>query len=34
VVATDSGKAAFYLPKFCSQKVVFDDVGSLMRRFL
>lgn len=34
VVATDSGKAAFYLPKFCSQEVVFDDVGSLMRRFL
>jgi predicted aconitase len=34
VVATDSGKAAFYLPKFCSQKVVFDDVVSLMRRFL
>ena len=34
VVATDSGKAAFYLPKFCSQKVVFDDVESIMRRFL
>jgi predicted aconitase len=34
VVATDSGKAAFYLPKFCAQKVVFDDVEGLMRRFL
>ncbi|MFQ6106719.1 MAG: aconitase X catalytic domain-containing protein [Thermoplasmata archaeon] len=33
-VATNSGKAAFYLPKFCSQKVVFDDAANLMRRFL
>lgn len=34
IVATNSGKAAFYLPKFCSQKVIFDDVSSLIRRFL
>jgi predicted aconitase len=34
VVATNSGKAAFYLPKFCSQKVIFDDVTSLIRRFI
>lgn len=34
VVATNSGKAAFYLPKFCSQKVIFDDTKSLIRRFI
>ena len=34
VIATNSGKAAFYLPKFCSQKVIFDDAESLIRRFI
>lgn len=34
IVGTNSGKAATYLPKFCSQEVVFDDTDSLVRRFL
>ncbi|MFA5559867.1 MAG: aconitase X [Methanofastidiosum sp.] len=31
--ATNSGKAAIYLPSLCKQKVRFDDLESLIRDF-
>jgi len=30
-VAVNSGKAAFYLPSFCKQKVVFGNIDELIR---
>jgi len=32
-VATPSGKGAVYLPSLCGQKIVFDDIESLFRRY-
>src|SRR5438128_1372823 len=32
-VATPSGKAAYYLPSLCKQKVIFDDVETLLERY-
>ncbi len=32
-VATPSGKGAYYLPSLCRQKVILDDVESLLRRY-
>lgn len=32
-VATPSGKGAYYLPTLCRQKVIFDDIGSLLERY-
>jgi len=32
-VATPSGKGAYYLPSLCKQKVIFDDVATLLERY-
>jgi predicted aconitase len=32
-VATSSGKGAYYLPSLCRQRVVFEDLAKLMRRY-
>lgn len=32
-VATPSGKGAYYLPSLCRQKVVFEDIAKLLRRY-
>ena len=32
-VATPSGKGAYYLPSLCKQKVIFDDVETLLERY-
>jgi predicted aconitase/predicted aconitase with swiveling domain len=32
--ATNSGKAAKYLPRFCKQKVVFDDIQTLLSKII
>lgn len=32
-VATPSGKGAYYLPSLCKQKVVFEDLTKLLRRY-
>src|SRR5712691_1791658 len=32
-VATPSGKGAYYLPSLCKQKVIFDDVETLLDRY-
>jgi len=32
-VATPSGKGAYYLPSLCSQKVILDDIESLLERY-
>lgn len=32
-VATPSGKGAYYLPSLCRQKVVFEDIEKLLRRY-
>lgn len=32
-VATPSGKGAYYLPSLCNQKVILDDVESLLERY-
>src|SRR5213594_2542317 len=32
-VPTPSGKAAYYLPSLCKQKVIFDDVETLLERY-
>lgn len=32
-VATPSGKGAYYLPSLCKQKVILDDIESLLRRY-
>lgn len=32
-VATPSGKGAYYLPSLCRQKVVFDEIQSLLERY-
>lgn len=32
-VATPSGKGAFYLPSLCKQRVILDDVKSLLERY-
>ena len=32
-VATPSGKGAYYLPSLCRQKVVFEDLAKLLRRY-
>ncbi len=32
-VATPSGKGAYYLPSLCNQKVIFDDVETLLERY-
>lgn len=32
-VATPSGKGAYYLPSLCRQKVILDDIETLLRRY-
>ncbi|HEX9567897.1 MAG TPA: aconitase X catalytic domain-containing protein [Thermoplasmata archaeon] len=32
-VATPSGKGAYYLPSLCKQKVIFDDIETLLERY-
>ena len=32
-VATPSGKGAYYLPSLCKQKVIFDDLETLLERY-
>ena len=32
-VATPSGKGAYYLPSLCKQKVIFDDLDTLLERY-
>lgn len=32
-VATPSGKGAYYLPSLCSQKVILDDIDTLLERY-
>ena len=32
-VATPSGKGAYYLPSLCNQKVIFDDLETLLERY-
>jgi len=32
-VATPSGKGAYYLPSLCAQKVILDDIETLLERY-
>jgi predicted aconitase len=32
-VATPSGKGAYYLPRLCKQKVIFEDIDALLERY-